>query len=222
MSLSLVIANKAYSSWSMRPWLLLRYFEIAFEEIVIPMDQASSKALMLSHAPTGKCPSLRDGDLVVWDSLAIIEYLAERYPELPVWPRDPGARAVARSLAAEMHSGFLPLRRNCPMNMRRAPAALPLDPETRAGVAADVARIEEAWRAARARFGAASGPFLFGGFSAADAMFAPVVNRFEIYDLVAAADTKAYMDAVKALPAWRDWQGGADAESWHLARIDAV
>jgi glutathione S-transferase len=221
MGLTLVIANKAYSSWSMRPWLLLRHFEIAFEEIVIPMDQASSKADMLRHAPTGKCPSLHDGDLVVWDSLAIIEYLAERHPQVPVWPRDPGARAVARSLAAEMHSGFLPLRRNCPMNMRRVPAALPFDPETQAAVAADVARIEEAWRDARRRFGA-SGPFLFGGFSAADAMFAPVVNRFEIYDLAGAKDTKAYMGALKALPAWRDWRAGADAETWHLARIDAV
>jgi len=221
MSLTLVIANKAYSSWSMRPWLLLRHFEIAFEEIVIPMDQVSSKADMLRHAPTGKCPSLREGDLVVWDSLAIIEYLAERHPEVPVWPRDPSARAVARSLAAEMHSGFLPLRRNCPMNMRRAPAALPFDPETRTAVAADVARIEDAWRDARRRFGA-SGPFLFGGFSAADAMFEPVVNRFEIYDLAGAGDTKAYTGAIKALPAWRDWQSGADAETWHLARIDAV
>ncbi|MDR3463139.1 MAG: glutathione S-transferase family protein [Beijerinckiaceae bacterium] len=221
MGLTLVIANKTYSSWSMRPWLLMRHFEIAFTEIVIPMDQASSKTAMLSHAPTGKCPALRDGDLAVWDSLAIIEYLAERHPEVPVWPRDRGARAVARSLAAEMHSAFLPLRRNCPMNMRRAPGALPLDPETRAAVAADVARIEAAWRDARQRFGA-GGPFLFGGFSAADAMFAPVVNRFEIYDLAGAADTKAYMGTVKALPAWRDWQSGAEAEPWHLARIDAV
>jgi glutathione S-transferase len=221
MGLTLVIANKAYSSWSMRPWLLLRHFEIAFEEIVIPMDQASSKADMLRHAPTGKCPSLRDGDLVVWDSLAIIEYMAERHPGVPVWPRDPGARAVARSLAAEMHSGFLPLRRNCPMNMRRVPARLAFEPETQAAVAGDVARIEEAWRDARQRFGA-SGPFLFGGFSAADAMFAPVVNRFEIYDLARAEDTKAYMGAIKALPAWRDWRSGADAETWHLARIDAV
>ena len=221
MGLSLVIANKAYSSWSMRPWLLLRHFEIAFEEVVIPMDHDSSKADMLRHAPTGKCPSLCDGGVVVWDSLAIIEYVAELHPGLPVWPRDRGARAVARSLAAEMHSGFVPLRRNCPMNMRRAPAPPSLDAETKAAVAGDVARIEEAWRDARRRFGA-DGPFLFGTFSAADAMFAPVVNRFEVFQLATAEDTRAYMGAVAALPAWRDWQRGADAETWHLARIDSV
>jgi glutathione S-transferase len=221
MSLSLVIANKAYSSWSMRPWLLLRHFEIAFEEIVIPMDHASSKADMLRHAPTGKCPSLRDGDLVVWDSLAIIEYVAELHPGIPVWPRDRSARALARSLAAEMHSGFVPLRRNCPMNMRRTPAPPSLDAETQAAVEGDVARIEEAWRDARERFGA-GGPFLFGTFSAADAMFAPVVNRFEVFQLAKGEDTRAYMSAVTTLPAWRDWQREADAETWHLARIDAV
>jgi glutathione S-transferase len=221
MGLSLVIANKAYSSWSMRPWLLLRHFEIAFEEIVIPMDQASSKADMLRHAPTGKCPSLRDGNVVVWDSLAIIEYVAELYPEIPVWPRDRGARAVARSLAAEMHSGFVPLRRNCPTNMRRAPAPPVLDAETQAAVTSDVARIEGAWRDTRKHFGA-GGPFLFGTFSAADAMFAPVVNRFEVFQLAKGEDSHSYMRAIKSVPAWREWQSGADAETWHLARIDAV
>src|ERR1700710_1205851 len=127
---TLVIANKAYSSWSMRPWLVMRHFDIAFDEVVIPMDLETSKAEMLRHAPTGKCPSLTDGDIVVWDSLAIIEYVAESHPDLLIWPRDKAARAMARSLAAEMHSGFMALRRNLPMNMKRSPAKLRSDAET--------------------------------------------------------------------------------------------
>jgi glutathione S-transferase len=219
--LSLVIANKVYSSWSMRPWLVLRHFDIPFDEVVIPMDQPTSKADMLSHAPTGKCPSLHDGDIAVWDSLAIIEYLAERYPDRAIWPRDPAARAVARSLSAEMHSGFLPLRRNLPMNMRRRPAKLSLPAEAQAGVDADVARIEAGWADARRRFGR-DGSFLFGAFSAADAMFAPVVNRLAAYDAAVRTETRAYMEAIMALQAWRDWEAEAEAEGWHLPRIDDV
>ena len=221
MALTLAIANKVYSSWSMRPWLVMRHFEIVFDEVVIPMDLETSKAEMLRHAPTGKCPSLRDGDIVVWDSLAIIEYVAECHPELLIWPRDKTARALARSLAAEMHSGFMALRRNLPMNMRRAPAKLRFDAETQAAIEADVARIEAAWADARHRFGA-GGPFLFGAFSAADAMFAPVVNRLQVYDVPVGGETRAYMDAVTALPAWRDWKAEADAEGWRLERIEAI
>jgi glutathione S-transferase len=221
MTPTLVIANKAYSSWSMRPWLVLRHFDIAFDEIVIPMDQPNTKAEMLKHAPTGKCPSLHDGAVSVWDSLAIIEYVAELHPDIAIWPRDPAARAMARSLSAEMHSGFTALRRHLPMNMRRPPAPPRLDAATRAEVDADVARIEAAWRDARRRFGE-DGPFLFGGFRAADAMFAPVVNRLEVYAVAVADDTRAYMAAMTALPAWRDWQAEAEAEGWRIDRYETV
>ncbi|WP_158808389.1 glutathione S-transferase family protein [Beijerinckia sp. L45] len=218
---TLAIANKVYSSWSMRPWLLMRHFDIVFDEVVIPMDLDTSKAEMLRHAPTGKCPSLTDGDIVVWDSLAIIEYVAEVHPTLPIWPRDKAARAMARALAAEMHSGFMALRRSLPMNMKRSPATLRLDAEIQTAVDADVARIEAAWADARHRFGA-GGPFLFGAFSAADAMFAPVVNRLQVYAVTVGPETSAYMAAVTSLQAWRDWQAEAEAEGWRLERIEAI
>ncbi len=220
MGLTLVIANKAYSSWSMRPWLLLRHFDIAFDEIVVPMDHETTRAEMLAHAPTGKCPSLRDGDVAVWDSLAIVEYVAERHPDLPIWPRDVAARATARSLSAEMHSGFAALRGALPMNFKRhPPRRRPLDAVTQAQVDADVARVEVAWRAAHERFGA-GGPFLCGAFCALDAMFAPVVNRLQAYDVPVAADTAAYLAAMTALPAWRDWKAEAEAEGWVIARYE--
>ena len=188
MALTLVLANKAYSSWSMRPWMVLKRFDIPFDEIVIPMNQPETHAEMLKHAPSGKCPSLHDGTISVWDSLAIIEYLAETYPTFPIWPRGTEARAYARSLSAEMHSGFMALRRECPMNIRRPRRAIKVSEDVRA----DVVRIDEAFADARTRFGAA-GAFLFGDFSAADAMFAPVVNRFDTYDLPVSDTTRAYM-----------------------------
>ena len=145
MALTLVIANKAYSSWSFRPWIVMRQFGMEFSEIVIPMAQEATRAEMLRYAPTGKCPSLHDGAIAVWDSLAIIEYLAETFPDQAIWPRDKAARAQARALAAEMHSEFMAVRQHLPMNVRRKPAPLDLAPE----VAADVARIEAAFAAAR-------------------------------------------------------------------------
>src|SRR5437660_4400976 len=178
MALTLVLANKADSSWSMRPWMVLKHFDIPFEDIVIPMGRPETRAEMLAHAPTGKCPSLHDRSGSVWDSLAIIEYLAETYPVFPIWPRGTEARAHARSLSAEMHSGFTAMRRECPMNIRRPRRAIKVSDE----VLADVKRIDEAFIDARTRFGGA-GEFLFGDFGAADAMFAPVVNRFDTYDL---------------------------------------
>jgi glutathione S-transferase len=217
----LVIANKAYSSWSLRPWLLMRVLALPFDEVVIPLDAPGSRDAMLAYGPTGKVPVLVDGAQVVWDSLAIIEYLAERHPEQVVWPRDAAARALARSLAAEMHSGYLALRRALPMNMRRAERPVALEEPARSLVAADIGRIEAAWRDARTRFGA-DGPFLFGAFGAADAMFAPVVNRFVAYGVAVGAEARDYMAAVTALPAWRDWEAGARAEGWALPRIDDV
>jgi glutathione S-transferase len=217
MALTLVLANKAYSSWSMRPWMVLKHFGIPFEDIVIPMDRPETRAEMLTHAPTGKCPSLHDGSVSVWDSLAIIEYLAETYPVFPIWPRGTGARAYARSLAAEMHSGFMALRRECPMNIRRPRRAIKVSEEA----LADVARIDEAFADARARFGGA-GKFLFGEFTAADAMFAPVVNRFDTYDLPVSEVTRAYMAAMKALPAWQAWERDAFAEPWRMEHYEAI
>ncbi len=217
MPLKLVLANKAYSSWSLRPWILLAHFKIPFEEIVIPMGQPQTSEAMLKYAPTGKCPSLHDGRIAVWESLAIIQYVAELYPEKPIWPRAKAARAHARSLANEMHAGFLPLRQACPTNFRRAPKAIALSDAVRA----DIARIEAAWAHARETYGK-GGPFLFGRFSAADAMFAPVVNRFHAYAVPVAPATRAYMDAVMALPAWKAWIADGEAEPWRIEAYEAV
>jgi glutathione S-transferase len=217
MALTLVLANKAYSSWSMRPWLVLKHFAIPFEDVVIPMGRPETRGEMLAHAPTGKCPSLRDGTISVWDSLAIIEYLAETYPVFPIWPRGTEARAHARSLSAEMHSGFTALRSECPMNIRRPRRAINVSD----GVLADVKRIDEAFTDARTRFGGA-GAFLFGEFSAVDAMFAPVVNRFDTYDLPVSDVSRAYMSAVKALPAWQEWERDARAEPWRIEHYEAI
>jgi glutathione S-transferase len=217
MALTLVVANKAYSSWSMRPWMVLKHFDIPFDDIVIPMNRPETRAEMLAHAPSGKCPSLRDGSISVWDSLAIIEYLAETYPTFPIWPRGTAARAYARSLAAEMHSGFTALRSECPMNIRRPRRAIKVSDD----VLADVKRIDEAFSDARVRFGGA-GAFLLGEFSAADAMFAPVVNRFDTYELPVSGTTRAYMAAVKALPAWQAWERDAFAEPWRMEHYEAI
>jgi glutathione S-transferase len=215
MSLTLVIANKAYSSWSFRPFILMRHFGIPFAEIVIPLGEETTREEILRHSPSGKCPVLRDGALAVWDSLAIIEYLAEHFSDLPIWPGEAAARATARSLAAEMHSGFAALRANLPMNMRRAVKRREVPPETQV----DIERIEAAWGGALQTFGG-SGDFLFGDFSAADAMFAPVVNRLHVYDVPVRAATRAYMDRVMALPAYRDWQKGAEAENWRIGKYE--
>jgi glutathione S-transferase len=217
MKPTLVIANKNYSSWSFRPWILMRHFGLAFDEAVIPMAQENTRAEMLRFSPAGKCPSLRDGEIVVWDSLAIIEYVAELHPRLPIWPRPRAARARARSLAAEMHSGFQALRQLLPMNMRRAVARRELTPKA----SADVARLELAFAQARGEFGQA-GAFLFGDFSAADAMFAPVVNRLHVYDVAVTAATRAYMDAMMALPVWQEWRAQAEAETWIIGKYEAA
>jgi glutathione S-transferase len=217
--LKLIIANKAYSSWSQRPWILLTHFQIPFEEIVIPLDRPETRERIVAHSPTGKCPALRDGDLVIWESLAIIEYIAEAFPEKAIWPRDKRARARAhaRALASEMHAGFQALRGHCPTQYRRPARAIALTPQ----VEADVARIEAAWAGAREAFGK-DGPFLFGAFCAADAMFAPVVNRFHTYDIPVSAATRAYMDAMMALPAWKAWVEGGEAETWRIEKYDVI
>ncbi|MGD1015586.1 MAG: glutathione S-transferase family protein [Roseiarcus sp.] len=215
--LKLVIANKAYSSWSLRAWILLAHFKIPFEEAVIPLDRPETRALIHEHSPSGKVPALLDGAITVWESLAIVEYVAEIHPEKAIWPRGKAARAHARSLASEMHAGFPTLRRDCPTQFRRPVRRIALTEAAEA----EAARIEAAWAHARANFGKA-GPFLFDRFSAADAMFAPVVNRFHIYDVPVSRATRAYMDAIMALPAWKAWVADAEAEPWRIERYDAV
>jgi len=209
MSLTLVIGNKNYSSWSLRPWIAMKVAGIPFEEIQIPLYEPGSRERMLEYSPAGKVPFLIDGDEHVWESLAILEHLAERFPEARLWPSDRRARSHARAIASEMHGGFQPLRQNCTMNLWLPVKARPQPPE----VLANVARIEQMWADCRARFGQ-SGPFLFGAFGAADAMYAPVVARFNTYGLPVSAKTRAYMDAVMALPAWREWYDAAMKETW--------
>jgi len=213
MSLTLFIGNKAYSSWSLRPWLLLRALGVPFEEVVTPLYVDGSRERMLREAPTGKVPVLKEGDVAVWDSLAIVEYLAEKFPDLGVWPLDWRARAQARSLCAEMHSGFQGLRQACPTNFRRDPRATPLPLEDAAR--ADLARIEAIFAQTPAQSG---GPFLFGGFTAADAFFAPVACRIETYALPLNDPARAYCDALLALPALAEWREGAKAESWVIEK----
>lgn len=217
MSLTLVIANKCYSSWSFRPWIVMRQLGIPFEEVMVPLAEPSTRDALLAHTPSAKAPCLHDGDLTVWDSLSIIEYLAESFPEHAIWPRDRRARAEARSLAAEMHAGFMELRALLPMNMRRKVQRL----ELTAGAVADVARLEQAFAHAREHFGR-GGDFLLGEFSAADGMLAPVVNRLHVYDVPVAPTTRTYMDRMMALPAWQDWSAQAAAEPWTIAKYEKV
>ena len=206
---TLVIANKLYSSWSLRPWLLMRQLGIAFDEVLIPLHQANTKAEILKHSPAGKVPVLIDGEAIVWESIAIMEYVAETVEDAPVWPRDPGPRALARSIAAEMHAGFGALRSACPMNLGRRYAAR----DRGEAVAQDVARVTAIWRDARGRFGA-GGPFLFGAFSAADAMYAPVVTRFDTYSIPVDPVSRAYMDTILSRAAFREWREAALREPW--------
>ena len=217
MPLRLVIANKAYSSWSLRPWILLSYFKIPFVELVIPLDKPDTRRRILNVSPNGKCPSLHDGPITVWESLAIIEYIAEKYPNKAIWPEGKRARAHARSLCSEMHAGFQALREHCPTNFRRPVRKRELTSE----VEANVVRIEGAWADARNTY-RKQGPFLFGRFSAADAMFAPVVNRFYVYDVPVKKESRDYMDAIMALAAWKAWIKDAEAEPWRNERYDSI
>ena len=211
MALTLIIGNKNYSSWSFRPWIAMKVTGIAFDEVVISLDAPDFKARLSKVSGTGKVPTLLDGDVHVWESLAILEYLAEKLPAAKLWPADPAARAHARAISSEMHAGFVPLRRACPMNMWRPVKKLALDDE----VLANVGRIEAMWAECRNRYGS-GGPFLFGAFCAADAMYAPVVSRLHTYDAAIGVPTRAYMDAMMALPAWAEWTAVARKEPWVL------
>ena len=211
--MKLIVGNKNYSSWSLRPWIALKVAGIAFDEERIPLYGPESKQRILAFSPAGKVPCLVDGTLAIWDSLAICEYLAEKDPSL--WPREPAARAVARSVSAEMHSGFQNLRTHMSMNIRKRHPGKGRTPEA----LADIARIVAMWSDCLTRFGK-EGPFLFGRFSIADAMYAPVVLRFRTYEVELPGACRAYADAVLALPAMQDWMAAAQAETETLPQFE--
>jgi glutathione S-transferase len=218
MSLKLVIGNKNYSSWSMRPWLALRASNIAFEEVFISLyTGAADKQRILDFSRAGKVPILVDGDVTVWDSLAIIEYVAERFPEKRLWPENAAHRAHARAISAEMHSGFAALRNECGMNLHRPVRAIELSDEA----TANIARVEDIWAECRKRYGQ-SGPYLFGNFSAADAMYAPVVHRFRTYAVAVGEETRRYMDTMMALPAFAEWTTAGLAETIIIEKFETA
>jgi glutathione S-transferase len=209
--LKLVVANKLYSSWSLRPWSLLKAFDIPFEEVIIPLRREDSRERLLEYSPSGKVPVLIDGDAIVWESMAIIEHLAEAFPDRAIWPRDPNARAHARAIANEMHGGFQALRQACPMHL----GARFVTPPLTDGLKANIDRIEDIWSGAHNRFGA-GGPYLFGAFTAADAMYLPIVTRFETYGVPVREATRAYMDTMLTHPAYVEWRAEAMQEPWRI------
>lgn len=207
--MSLTIGDKNLSSWSFRPWILMTHAGIPFTENNIALDRPETRSVLKERSPSGLVPFLRHGAVEVWDSLAIMEYLADVYPDKALWPSSRDARALARTVSAEMHSGFSALRTVWPMMFTREG----LRHTTAGGVARDIARIDALWSQCRSRFGG-DGPFLFGAFTIADAMFAPVVSRFFTYGPVQVSEGSiAYMEAVRALPAWTAWLDGARAET---------
>ncbi|WP_316861526.1 glutathione S-transferase [uncultured Cohaesibacter sp.] len=223
MQLTLYIANKNYSSWSFRPWIALKAKGIPFTEHFLRFDEATGHAHFIEYSPTKKVPALkieRDGKdpVIICESLAILEVLAELFPEAGLWPDDLIKRAEARAFASEMHGGFFGLRGSCPMNMRRPVKRLDLDPYSAAAVVKNVERIEQIWRGC---LDASGGPFLYGSFGAVDAMFAPVINRFEKYELTDSQTFNAYRSAMKALPAWKEWEKAALEEPWIVEEDEA-
>lgn len=214
MSLTLVIGNKNYSSWSLRPWLLMKHAGLEFKEVQIRLHVPGHTAEILKYNPAGRVPTLIDGELHIWDSIAICEYIAEKTGF--GWPKQPAARAHARSVSAEMHSGFQDLRNQCPFNAR-ARKRVPQTPE----LVHDVRRVDDIWRDCRERHSAA-GPWLFGGFTIADAMFAPVALRFNTYGIEVSVSSAAYVETVLADRHVADWMRAAQAESWTLESTDVI
>jgi glutathione S-transferase len=210
---TIYIGNKNYSSWSLRGWLALKHTGVAFEEEVIPLDEANTRANILRRSPSGRVPALRHGDQIIWESLAIGEYLAELFPTARLWPSSARARAAARAVSAEMHAGFAALRNHLPMNLRSSFPSRGVTPEAQA----DINRITASWRDCRKRFGE-GGEFLFGHFTVADAMYAPVVSRFRTYKIELEAETQGYADAVWALPAMQEWAVAARNEPMIIER----
>jgi len=213
--MKLVIGNKNYSSWSFRPWIAMKTAGIPFDEEVISLYVEGGKEQILRHSPAGKVPVLIGGDVHVWESLAILEYVGEKFPASGLWPAEPAARAHDRAISTEMHAGFAALREECGMSFWRPPAKRALSDAARA----NIARVQEIWTHARHTYGA-GGPFLFGKFTAADAMFAPVVQRFVAYDIDVGAAARTYMQAMIALPAWAEWRRAALRETWVIAKFE--
>ncbi len=203
---TIYIGNKNYSSWSLRGWLMLKAAGVAFDEVVIPLYEPGSRAEILRYSASGKVPALVHGPVTVWESLSIGEYLAELFPKAQLWPADRAARAVARAVSAEMHAGFQELRRHFPMNMRSV-FDRAIVPEAQS----DIDRIIALWLDCRRRFGK-GGDFLFGHFTIADAMYAPVVSRFRTYKLSLPSEAEAYAAAVAAWPAYQEWLAAARKE----------
>lgn len=210
--MKLIIGNKNYSSWSLRPWLLLAHHKLPFEEIRIGLDQDDTQAKLAPYTDAGRLPVLLDGDFRVWDSLAICEYVSERYLDGRGWPHDLTARAQARACCAEMHAGFAQIRGQLPMNCRATGRRVPLS----AALQKEIARIEQIWLVYPEAY-SASGPWLFGDFSIADCMFAPVVFRFNTYGIMVSKAAERYMNLVLGHPAIQDWRQQAVAESEVLA-----
>jgi glutathione S-transferase len=207
-ALTLVIGNKNYSSWSLRPWLVMRHFDVAFDEVRLTLDTPEFHARIAEYSPAGRVPVLVDGALSVWDSLAICETVNERYLDGRGWPADSNARAAARTISAEMHSGFTAMRRELPMNcVKRAHGFMP-----GADASQDIARVRQLWRETREKYGA-GGPFLFGDFSIADAMYAPVVLRFITYDVAVDGIERDYVGTILEIPALREWLHDAAQET---------
>jgi glutathione S-transferase len=213
--ITLIIGNRNYSSWSLRAWLALQTTGLNFEEVLVPLGRPETESEILRHSPTARVPALTHGELLIWDSLAICEYLAELAPEAGLWPADPAARAVARSVTAEMHSGFVPLRKHMPMNLRASYPGAGREP----GVEDDIRRIVAIWEQCRRDHGR-DGSMLFGQFTIADAFFAPVVSRFRTYGISLEGEARRYMDAVWSLPAMVEWSDKARAEQWAVERYD--
>lgn len=211
---TIYIGNKNYSSWSLRAWLMVKQAGIRFDEVLIPLYEPQSRTELLRHSPSGKVPALQHGDLTVWESLAIGEYLAELLPEAKLWPESREARAVARAVSQEMHAGFMALRRHFPMNMRSV-VNRDIIPE----IQGDLDRITALWHDCRKRFGG-SGDFLFGHFTIADAMYAPVVSRFRTYKIPLDKMNEAYAAAVTAWPPYQEWLAAARNEPMVVERFE--
>ena len=214
MRYTLVIGNKAYSSWSLRPWLALVHNGIDFDEILIPLDQPDSKARITELSPNARVPALRMGDVTISESIAILETLAERHPEARLWPEDPTLRALARAASAEMHAGYTDLRQCCPYNLKRVRAR-----RLTGGARADVDRITAIWRNLRAR-AATRGDFLLGDFGAVDCMFAPIAGRIRSYEIAVDPEAMRYVEAIEALPAFQRWRAEALSEPWSYPSTD--
>lgn len=206
-NMKLYIGNKNYSSWSFRPWIGMKVLGVEFMEELIPFDMAGGNPKFKTFSPTGKVPVLVDGDQTIFESLAILDHLSRKFPDKGFWPSDAKAHSHAMAISCEMLGGFSALRNQCPMNMRRPIVKMEQDE----ALQKDVSRIEKLWSDCLSQSG---GPFLFGEFSNADAMFAPVVNRFEVYKLSENQDVLKYMENVKSLDAWQEWESEGKAEPW--------